>query len=83
MKPVFAFGEARDDERYNIVACGVYHRCRWVNEVSDGDGDGVGDRHLRGEEDRADDILSDVAAAGDARHPDRREDGDQHDQCEK
>lgn len=49
-EPVLPLGEARDEKRDNIVARGIDHCGRRVDEVADRDGDGVGNGHLGGEE---------------------------------
>ena len=68
LEPVLAVHEAGDDIGDHIVAGGVDHSGRGVHQVADGDGDGVGDGHLIGEEHGAHDELADVAAAGHAGH---------------
>ena len=64
LQPVLAVHEAGYDEGYHIVACCIDHGCGRVDQVADGDDDGVSQCHLFGEEDGADDVFADVTAAG-------------------
>ena len=68
MQPVLAVHIAGDDEGHHVVAGGVDHGGRGIDQVADGQGDGVGDGQLVGEEDGADHQLARAAAAGDAAH---------------
>lgn len=74
VQPILAVREAGDDEGHHIVAGGVDHGGGRIDQVADGDQDGERQLDLVGEEDGADDVLADVAAAGDAGHTD----GGQH-----
>ena len=53
--------------------------CEYNPDQTDSDGDGVGDGKIVREEDRADDELAYVAAAGDAGHTDRGNDRNKND----
>ena len=54
VQPVLSVGEAGDDVADHIVAGGVDHGGRGVNQVADGHQDGEGDLNVLGEEDGAD-----------------------------
>ena len=82
LQPILAVHEAGDDVGHHIVAGSVDHGGGRIDEIADHDEDGEGDLHLGGEEDGADDILADVAAAGNAGHTHggqhcHQQDGDQ------
>ena len=86
-QPVLAGDEALNDEADDVVACSVDHGCRGIHQVTDGDQDGECQSHLISKEDGADDVLADVAAAGNAGHAhggqnSNQDDGDQHIQTE-
>ena len=86
-EPVFAVHEAGHQKRDHIVPGGVDHGGGRVHQIADGHQNGEGHLHLPGEEEGADDVLPDVAAAGDAGHPHRgqhrhRHDGQQLSPCE-
>ena len=68
MQPVLSIHETGDDEAGHIVSGGVDHGRRGIHQVADDHQNGEGDLHLSGEENGTDDILSDIAAAGDAAH---------------
>ena len=79
LEPVLAVDETLDDEGSDIVACGVQHGGGRIDQVAQGDGDGVGNGHLVGEEDGAQNQFAGAAAAGNAGHgnggEDRHDDG--------
>ena len=74
-QPVLAVYEAGNDVADHIVAGGVDHGGRGIHQVAQGNGDGVSDGHLVGEEDGAQHQLAGTAAAGDAGHGNGGEDG--------
>ena len=78
-QPVLAVHKPGDNERDHIVASGVNHGRGRIHQVADGHQDGEGQLHLGGEEDGADDVLADVAAAGHAGHTNRGKDSHQND----
>ena len=78
VQPVLPVHKPGDDEGHHVVAGGVNHGGGGVHQIADGHQDGVGQFHLVGEEDGADDILADVAAAGDAAHAHGAEHRHQH-----
>ena len=79
LEPILAVDKTRDNERHHIVACGVDHGRRRVDQIADGNENRERNLHLRREEDRADDVLADVAAAGHAGHADRGQNRHQND----
>ena len=70
-QPILAVYEAGNDKGYYIVACCVDHGCGRINKVADGDQNGECKLHLGGEEQRSEDILTDISAAGNTGHTDR------------
>ena len=73
LEPVLAVYKAGDQKAHHIVAGGVDHCGRGIYQVADGHQDGEGNLNLLGEEDGADDVLTDVASAGHAGHAHRGE----------
>ena len=68
LEPILAVHKAGDDEGGHIVAGGVDHGGGGVDQVGQGDGDGIGDGQLLREEHGAEDQVAGTAAAGDAGH---------------
>ena len=80
LEPILALHETGDNIAYHIVAGGVDHGCGGIHQIADGHQNGKGQFHLGGEEDGADDVLADVAAAGNAAHAHGGQNGHQHDE---
>ena len=61
LEPILAVDEAGDDERDNIVAGGVDHRCGRIDQVAEGQRERECDRQMIREEDRAEHELARTA----------------------
>ena len=68
LQPVLAGDETLNNIADNIVAGSIDHGCGGIHQVAQGNGDGVSDGHLVGEEDGAQHQLTGTAAAGDTGH---------------